>query len=59
LLADGRVAIADTYNHKIKLLDPQSGRVTTLAGMGKPGHTDDAGRKAHFYERQRREDLRR
>ena len=50
LLADGRVAIADTYNHKIKVLDPQSGRVTTLAGSGKPGHLDGPGRKAQFYE---------
>ena len=27
---DGRVVIADTYNHKIKLLDPGTGRVRTL-----------------------------
>ncbi len=50
VLADGRVAIADTYNHKIKVLDPQSGRVTTLAGSGKPGHLDGPARKAQFYE---------
>jgi hypothetical protein len=49
-LPDGRVAIADTYNHKIKLLDPQTGEVKTLAGTGKPGHRDGAGRKAQFYE---------
>ena len=47
---DGRVVIADTYNHKIKLLDPGIGRVWTLAGTGKPGHRDGAGRRAQFYE---------
>jgi thiol-disulfide isomerase/thioredoxin len=47
---DGRVVIADTYNHKIKLLDPSTGKVWTLAGTGKPGHTDGKGRKAQFYE---------
>ena len=34
----GRVFIADTYNHKIKLLDPATGKVWTLAGSGQPGH---------------------
>jgi hypothetical protein len=49
-LHDGRVVIADTYNHKIKLLDPATGKVWTLAGTGTPGHTDGKGRKAQFYE---------
>ena len=47
---DGRVAIADTYNHKVKVLDPQTGQVKTLAGNGKPGHIDGHGRRAQFYE---------
>ena len=46
----GRVVIADTYNHKIKVLDPASGKVWTLAGSGTPGQRDGAGRKAQFYE---------
>jgi thiol-disulfide isomerase/thioredoxin len=46
----GRVVVADTYNHKIKLLDPETGRVWTLAGSGRPGHRDGAGKKAAFYE---------
>jgi DNA-binding beta-propeller fold protein YncE len=50
VLPDGRVAIADTYNHKIKVLDPQTGQVKTLAGNGKPGHADGHGRTAQFYE---------
>jgi thiol-disulfide isomerase/thioredoxin len=47
---DGRVVIADTYNHKIKLLNPKTRTVSTLAGNGKPGHRDGAGKKAQFYE---------
>jgi DNA-binding beta-propeller fold protein YncE len=46
----GKVFIADTYNHKIKMLDPASGKVTTLAGTGSAGHTDGAGARAQFYE---------
>jgi sugar lactone lactonase YvrE len=35
---DGRVFISDTYNHKIKVLEPASGRVTTFAsGFSEPG----------------------
>ena len=47
---DGRVLIADTYNHKIKMLDPASGKVTTVAGTGQPGHVDGAAARAQFYE---------
>jgi DNA-binding beta-propeller fold protein YncE len=35
---DGRVLIADTYNHAIKVLEPSSGKVSTLArGFNEPG----------------------
>ncbi len=47
---DGRILIADTYNHKIKMLDPASGKVTTIAGTGQPGHADGAAARAQFYE---------
>ena len=47
---DGRVVIADTYNHKIKLLDPASRMLMTLAGTGKPGHADGPGARAQFFE---------
>jgi len=36
-LADGRIVIADTYNHKLKLLDLTRKKVTTLAGDGRTG----------------------
>ncbi|HZG53173.1 MAG TPA: thioredoxin-like domain-containing protein [Pyrinomonadaceae bacterium] len=48
LYADGALYIADTYNHKIKRLDPDTRAVKTFAGTGKPGHADGA--RASFYE---------
>jgi hypothetical protein len=35
-----KVLIADTYNHKIKELDPKQEKVTTFLGTGKPGQAD-------------------
>jgi hypothetical protein len=43
-----KLLIADTYNHKIKQLDPKRETVTTLFGTGKPGQQD--GTSASFYE---------
>jgi hypothetical protein len=37
----GKLYVADTYNNKIKVVDPETGRVSTLAGTGKPGSQDD------------------
>ena len=45
---DGKVLIADTYNHKIKQLDRAARTVKTLLGTGRPGQTDGAA--ASFYE---------
>lgn len=42
--------IADSYNHKIKTLDPATGRVETLAGTGEPGSSDGAFDEATFYQ---------
>ena len=47
---DGRLLIADTYNHKVKMLDPASGKLTTIAGTGQPGHVDGDALHARFYE---------
>jgi sugar lactone lactonase YvrE/thiol-disulfide isomerase/thioredoxin len=48
VFADGALFIADTYNHKLKRLDPQTGAVKTFAGTGKPGQADGA--QSSFYE---------
>lgn len=44
----GTVLIADTYNHKLKQLDPKAQTVKTLLGTGKPGQADGA--RGSFYE---------
>jgi DNA-binding beta-propeller fold protein YncE len=33
--------VADTYNNKIKTIDPATGSTETLVGSGTPGRTDD------------------
>ena len=43
-----KILIADTYNHKIKELDPKARTVMTYLGTGKPGQSDGAA--ATFYE---------
>ena len=43
-----KILIADTYNHKIKELDPQKNTVKTFLGTGKPGQKD--GGAPSFYE---------
>ena len=45
---DGKLLIADTYNHKIKLLDPEKQTVETFLGTGKSGQVDGA--NPTFYE---------
>ncbi|XP_059313313.1 protein SUPPRESSOR OF QUENCHING 1, chloroplastic isoform X1 [Lycium ferocissimum] len=47
---NGQIYIADSYNHKIKKLDPVSKRVTTLAGIGHAGFKDGAAVTAQFSE---------
>src|SRR5262249_23573491 len=48
--AGGRLFIADTYNHKIKTLDPVTGEVPGFAGAGHEGAEDGALDEASFYE---------
>lgn len=43
-----RVLLADTYNHKIKILNPTNKTVETFLGDGKAGQIDGA--NAKFYE---------
>ncbi|HSQ59867.1 MAG TPA: hypothetical protein VLT84_05490 [Acidobacteriota bacterium] len=44
---DGRILVADTYNHKIKELDPGPKSIRTLLGDGSPG-TERSGAPAFF-----------
>ena len=51
LVADGtHVFVADSYNHKIKRLDPGTGEVLTLAGTGQAGSEDGALAESTFFE---------
>ena len=45
---NGTVYVADTYNHKIRQLDPKSRRVGSVFGDGKPGN--EGGEQPRFYE---------
>jgi len=44
------VIVADTYNHKIKLLNPKKNRIQTIAGTGTPGYNDGPGALSRFSE---------
>jgi len=46
----GTLWIADTYNHKIKRLDPVTADSRTFAGDGKPGRRDGEATQARFSE---------
>jgi sugar lactone lactonase YvrE/thiol-disulfide isomerase/thioredoxin len=45
---DGQLYVADTYNNKIRVVNPADGTTKTLAGTGKPGNAD--GEAATFDE---------
>jgi hypothetical protein len=48
---DGRLYVADTYNHKIKVIDLKTNQCKTLVGTGKPGRDDSsANTKASLFE---------
>ncbi|MEO6924575.1 MAG: Ig-like domain repeat protein, partial [Bryocella sp.] len=42
VLADGRILVADTHNHRVRSID-SSGVITTIAGTGVPGASGDGG----------------
>ncbi|MCU0527277.1 MAG: redoxin domain-containing protein [Elainella sp. Prado103] len=48
--AHGLVWIADTYNHKIKRLNPKTGICQSIAGSGVAGWQDGSSKIAQFYE---------
>lgn len=47
---DGLVYLADTYNNRIKVLNPQTREVTSFAGSGEAGYTDGKPDVAQFNE---------
>jgi DNA-binding beta-propeller fold protein YncE len=46
--SEGKLYVADTYNHKIKIVDPEKKIATTFLGDGKPGAEN--GKSPRFYE---------
>lgn len=48
LYHEGLIYVADTYNHKIKIVNPKDRTSRTFLGTGRPGHKDSEG--AQLYE---------
>ena len=49
LLSDGKIVVSDTFNNTIRIVDPTSGAVTTLAGTaGSASFADGTGAAARF-----------
>jgi thiol-disulfide isomerase/thioredoxin len=46
----GKIYLADTYNHKIKVIDPNLRTSKTLLGKREPGHANGGEHEAQFYE---------
>jgi DNA-binding beta-propeller fold protein YncE len=47
---EGVLYITDSYNHKVKRVDPNTQSVTTFLGTGQRGSQDGAAQEASFYE---------
>jgi sugar lactone lactonase YvrE len=47
---DGLLYIADSYNNKIKTLDPTTGEVKSLIGTGQAGYSDGPFEQAELFE---------
>ncbi|QIR39766.1 redoxin domain-containing protein [Tolypothrix sp. PCC 7910] len=48
--ADNFLWVADTYNHKIKLVSPSTGNCQTILGDGAMGLQDGQGKNSRFFE---------
>ena len=50
--ADGNLYFSDTFNHGIRRVDARTEIITTVAGCGEPGYSDDGGpaTRARFNE---------
>jgi sugar lactone lactonase YvrE len=40
---EGRLVFSDTFNHRVRRIDPRRGTIETLAGNGEPGFSGDGG----------------
>jgi DNA-binding beta-propeller fold protein YncE len=49
-VARGLLFVADTYNHKIRTVNPETGDVRAFAGRGVEGHADGPAPVAEFDE---------
>ena len=47
---ENKVIVADTYNHRLKLLNPETGEIRRWIGSGKPGLRDGNGLDVQFSE---------
>lgn len=50
LYHQGMIFVADTYNNKIKLIDPKKGEIRTLIGSGMSGKKDGPANQARLNE---------
>ena len=49
VMSDGRIAVADYMHHVVEIVDPKTGRATTIAGaFDAPGMVDGLGAAARF-----------
>ncbi|XP_015690862.1 protein SUPPRESSOR OF QUENCHING 1, chloroplastic [Oryza brachyantha] len=48
--SDNQIYVADSYNHKIKRLDPVTRKVMTIAGTGRAGYKDGPALSAQLSE---------
>jgi hypothetical protein len=48
--AKNKIIVADTYNHRLKLIDPKTGEARRWVGSGKPGLRDGNGLDAQLSE---------
>lgn len=48
--ARGLIFVADTYNHRIRTVNPETGDVRVFSGAGVEGHEDGAAPAARFHE---------
>ena len=47
---EGKLLVTDTYNHRIKVVAPNTREACTFAGTGEPGWGDGAASEASFWE---------